>query len=289
MGIFDNLFGSKKKLGREILQEPYQIKGRKDIFEAAKPGALERLKRSGTTYPGQQIAGLSEFELQGLGTLGDYLESDMPTEGELFQAGKGELLKTLQGGYDPGESDYYKAFEKHKLRLLQEAKDRLAATTSARDKYFGGGRIATEGEMEEDVITDLGVFLGSLMERERERKLGAVGPAMEMTSYEELAPLGRVEASQTFGALPRQLEQAGLSAEYAEWVRALEDLGIPLDAALGLATYKPEYTYPLYAYQPGLMGGKEGIGYGGQGTSQGQQAGSILQILARLGSAGGTK
>lgn len=235
MGIF-----TKKEKTKEIEAFPGAAKMRGGLAGAAEPGALERIGRAGEKYPGPLVAALSEFEETGLEGLRDYLGKPLPTEGELYTSAVDEIAKTLAGEYDPAQGEYYKAYKTSVLRELEEAKDRLAAATSARDKYFGGGRIATTGELEESAVGDLALVLGQLAERERERRLTAVPQALGLTEYEEQAPVRRVEVSQQLGALPRIIEQMETDREYQEWVRALGDLGIALDTAKGLATYKPE-------------------------------------------------
>lgn len=233
------LFTKKEKVKLAPEAYPGQRAQLGGLAGAAQPGALERIGRAGEKYPGPLVAALSEFEETGLDQLRDFLGKPLPTEGELYTSAADEIMKTFSGEYDPAQGEYYKAYKTSVMRELEEAKDRLAARASAGDKYFGGGRIATEGEMEESALGDLAMVLGELFERERERKLGAVAPALGLTQYGEEAPVSRVAVSQQLGALPRLIEQAEMDAEYQEWIRALSDLGIALDTATGLATYSP--------------------------------------------------
>jgi len=290
MGFGDFLFGGSEQLTPQLLGTPTQIAGREDLLVESLKAALERLQRAGEPYPGQLpgTAGPSEYEQMGLEQLGQYLQGPLPSEGSLWGQAKGEIGKTLGGEeYDPVQGAYYQAYRSQVMRELEEAKDRLGAQTSARDKYFGGGRIQTTGELEETATGNLAMTLGQLSERERVRRLGAVEPAMRMTAFEEAEPLARVQASQTFGALPRQLEEAGLGAQYGEWIRQLQDLGVPLETAMTLAMYKPEYYYPTYSHTPGLLGGPSGLSMqptGGSGDAQ--KALSVLNsMMQMLGSA----
>lgn len=240
MGIFSKKKETKAVGAPESFPGAGAMRGR--LAKAAEPGALKRIGLAGTEYKGPLIAALSEFEETGLAGLKDWLGGELPTEGVMYKSAADEILKTLSGEeYDPAKGEYYQAYRTGVMRELEEAKDRLAARASAGDKLFGGGRIATEGELEESAVGDLALVLGQLAERERERRLGAVGPALGLTQYEEAAPLARVAASQQFGELPRLIEQAEMDAEYQEWMRALNDLGIALDTATGLATYQPSY------------------------------------------------
>ena len=271
MGMFDSILGSnkKKKSEPQLLEPAWQTQLREELAQKAKPKAMERLDLAGTAYPGQLTAPLSGPEQTGLKGLEGYLASALPTEGSLYGAAKGEVEKTLGGQeYDPIGGAYYQAYRTQVMRELEEAKDRLGAQTSARDKFFGGGRIQVAGELEEQATSDLAMILGQLFERERERKSEAVPEAMRLATFEEMAPLQRVEASQRFGALPRQVEQSALDAEYAEWIRQMTDLGIPLDVATGMSTYQPSY----FMEEPTPAGG----GYG-----------DIASVLGQIFSQGG--
>lgn len=277
MGIFDSLFGKKEKTVKPTTRE-FKLYDpmagyRSELAGAAKDPALERLRRAGEPYQGPLTAALSEFEEAGLMGLGEYLQSPIGTEGILYQSAEDEILKTLQGeAYDPASGPYYQAYRNQIMRELEEAKDRLAARASAGDKFFGGGRIATEGEMEESALGQLAVTLGGMAERERERRLGAVPRALEMTQYGEVAPVQRMATAFQFGQLPRLIEQAEMDAEYQEWIRALNDLGIALDTATGLATYQPRTA----------LVSTEGYMTGGETKPWVQDVGAIAQIVGML-------
>lgn len=273
------LFSKSKGVSLPPEAFPGQRKMVGTMAEAAKPGALRRIGRAGEPYKGPLVAALSEFEETGLAGLKDWLGTELPTEGVMYKSAADEILKTLSGEeYDPVHGKYYQAYRTGVMRELEEAKDRLAARASAGDKLFGGGRIATEGEMEESALGDLALVLGQLTERERERRLGAVPQALELTEYGERAPLGRVAASQMYGALPRLIEQAEMDAEYQEWMRALNDMGIALDVATGLATYSPgavvtggsKSWVQDVAGIMGLVGGIGGLFGGGGGGGSGE-------------------
>ncbi|MGD8787713.1 MAG: hypothetical protein PVJ60_09835 [Phycisphaerales bacterium] len=234
-------FSKKTKVKPLIL--PEQRSFLKTGLAESTPGAVERLRRSGEAYPGELSAPMSGFERKGLDTLEDWLGSSMPTESKLYGLGGQEYERTLGSDYyDPSEGKYYQAYREAVMRELKEAKDRLAARTSASDKFYSGGRVAGEAELEETAVGDLALVLGQLAERERERRLGTVPAALDFLTTGEAYPMARVAASQEYGGLPRELEQAGLDREYNEYIRQMQDLGIPLQTAVALATYKPDWT-----------------------------------------------
>jgi len=230
---------------------------RGELAGAAKPGALERIRRAGEAYPGELTAGLSRFEEMGLEGLEQYLLQPAATSSRLYGLGREELERTLAGEYDPfGEDgEYWQAYQTAMQREVEKLKDQLFARTAGLGKFFGGGTVKGLADIGEAASAQMGTTLAGLGERERERRLGAVPEAMRMTAFEETLPLQRVEAAQRFGALPRTLEQALLDRKYTEWMRQLSDLGIPLDVATGLATYQPSVM--MYGTPSGGGGGGE--------------------------------
>lgn len=234
-------FSKKTKTKPLIL--PEQRDFLKTGLEESTPGALERLERAGEPYSGELTAPMTGIEKGGLDTLEGWLGSDMPSDDPLFGMARGEYEKTLGSDYyDPAEGQYYQAYQQNIKRELQEAKDRLAAKTSARDQFYSGGRVAGEAELEETAMGKLIETLGLLTERERDKRLGVIPSALDLISQGEAYPLQRVNASQEYGGLEREIEQAGLDRQYQEFMRQMQDLGIPLDVAMALTTYKPDWT-----------------------------------------------
>lgn len=248
-----SLLGGNGRKGAKYI-EPESFPGakekRKKLFEAAEPGALGRLGLAGEGYQGPLVAALSEFEETGLEGLRDYLGQPLPTEGELYTSAVDEILKTLSA---EGDEEYKQAYKTKMMRELEEGMDLLASKTSARDKYFGGGRIETSGEMIEDYLAELAVIQAEVDERAKGRKMQAIQDALGFTQYAEEAPVQRIGVSQQYGALPRLIKQAEMDADYQEWLRALSDLGISLDTATGLATYQPGGTMVTGGGGGGLM------------------------------------
>lgn len=234
-GLFD------KDIKATPLNAPWQQKGLQDLGKAAQPGALERISRAGEPYGGQLVAGMSGAEQQSQDALTSYLAGSPATDDPLFQAAESELTNTLGGEtYDPVGGTYYQAYRNAAMRELRSSQDALASRTSASDQFFGGGRIAEEGNLQEGTTNALALELGRLTENERQNRLSAANQAMTMTQYKEQAPLQRISAAQELGALPREIEQAELDAAYQEWNRQLADLGIALDTYTGMLTYTPQ-------------------------------------------------
>lgn len=252
MGIFDPTV--------ESLEPDWQAELRKKVTGKAAGGAFERLNRAGEAYTGELTAPMSEQEKTGMDLLTKFLGT-AGTESPLYGQAESEFAKTLGGEYDPSASEYYKALRNSVLRELRLAKDRLASATSARDQYFGGGRIAETGKLEEGATNQLATVLGQLAEKERQNRLAVAQGVPAFVSARQGAALAPVAASQQYGALPRTIQQASDEAQYQEWLRQLNDLGIPLDTLLGLATYSPPMAVgesPFQQYAAMVSGAAKG-------------------------------
>jgi hypothetical protein len=236
MGFLDSIFGREKQDAPVSLMTPQQQSSQSTLLGRSTPLAESALGQYSQPYPGQLT---TEHEQKGLQTLGDYLGSTMPGDTPMMQGAQGELEKTFSGEYDPVAGTYYQAYRTAVLRELEQAKDRLAAETSAGDKYFGGGRIKETGELEEGATNNLAVVLGQLFENERQNRLNAVPMAASLTGANEAMTQGRVGASQQYGGLEFQ-------REYGDFLRQMQEMGIPLETAMSLSTHNNEYYQPGY-------------------------------------------
>jgi len=250
-----SLFGGGSKKPK-LLMLPEQRAAYQNLLPAATQKGMEFMQIGTQPYSGDLTAPMSEYETMGLGTLGEYLSSPMPTESNLFGLSQAELEKTLGGKeYDPASGPYYEAYRTNIMRELQQAKDRIAARASGRDALFGGGRMDQERQVEEGAMGSLSQVLGQLFENERARRLETVPLALQTMGWAEQVPQARVAASQEYGDLPRLIQQAELTARYQDFVRQLESMGMSLQAAISLATNKPEYWMPQPADTSGMASG----------------------------------
>jgi len=235
MGLFD-MFESKSETIK--LEDPWQGEGRKGLYDLADPTAQKRLAMAGTPYTGQMTAGMSDPEKTSVDLLSGYLQKD-PMDQDYVRNAKSALNETLEGTYDPVSSEYYKAFRSAVMRELGDQVDALSARTSASDRFFGGGRIAEEGDMREGAVNKLTLALADLQNQEQNRKQNAIGQAVSLAGQENQLAQSQIAAAQQYGQLPRLVEQAGLDAEYTEWLRQLADMGVSLDTVMQMLTYKP--------------------------------------------------
>jgi hypothetical protein len=250
-GGLSGLFGKKKP---KLLMLPEQREAYRTLLPAAIDKGRDFMQVGTEPYTGERVAPMSEYEDIGLGTLGDYLSSPLPTESSLYGLSAGELEKTLAGKeYDPATGPFYEAYRTNVMRDLQKLTDaiRQRAAGAGGRSVFAGGPVQEEREAALAGHANLAEVLGRMYEGERARRLGTVPLALQTMGWAEQVPQARVAASQQYGALPRMIEQAELDARYQDFIRQLQNMGMSLQAAVGLATSKPEYWMP----QPPDMSG----------------------------------
>ena len=255
----------------KLLMTPEQKEAYKVLLPSLTAKGKEFAEVGSQPYPGQMTAPMSQYETMGLKGLGEYLDTPMPTQSNMFGLTTDELEKTIEGReYDPITGPYYEAYRTNIMRELDQAKDRIAARSSSRDAFFGGGRLDQEREVEEGAMGSMAQVLGGLFENERQRRLNAVPMALNQMGWAENVPVSRIATSQQFGALPRQIEQQELTARYQDFVKQLTNMGMSMQAAVDMATSNPQYWMP----QP--------ADYSGIGKGLGS-----LAMLAMMGGGGG--
>jgi len=201
---------------------------------------LTRLMNANVQLPTRQVAGMSGAEQQGQSILGNIL-------------GGGAFA-------DPRTSPLYAGLRRESMAEEERAANALQRRQQGAGMYNSSTAAGAEGRMRGDFANRRQSLLGSLYESERARD----------------NPYTRLAASAQFGALPRQLEQAGNDAAYQQ------QMGTTLfpyqqQAALAgqLLNYQPWYQPQVYSEPSmfsqlagpigGLMGGAGGL-MGGLGA-----------------------
>jgi len=233
--VAESLFGKSKKGGETVSQEPMQT----DIQKAAGSKAWDWAKEymgdfvPGETYPGSFTAEKTPYETTGLNWLSQYLNA--PATGDLFGAAKSQVMDTLSGKYaDPESSPFIRSMKNIAQTELQDAINETRARRGARGSFFHSEGLTEERELTNRTLNNLNALIGQFIDTERGRMAEAVPQAQQLEQYESMAPLAKTEASQTYGALDRILEQNELEAQYNEWTRARAEKTMPLETTMGL-------------------------------------------------------
>lgn len=209
MGDF---FKSKKQTPEvAVVADPY-----KDVREPLNNYLNQNIGKV-TPYQGEQVAPMSSQEQKSLGTLDQYTGG---ADSSTYNAGKAQIEGTLNGKYDPTTSPYYQAVKAEAYRNLGDTQKGIADNAAGGGRYWSGARLQEQGRAGTDVANSLNTVMGDLANKERDRQMQMVPQAMSYGQYAEQAPLRQTEALQTYGALPRTINQATDQAAYEEWIRS---------------------------------------------------------------------
>jgi hypothetical protein len=265
---FDLLARTKTK----SLEPEWQSGLRNDLGQQALPKARERIIRAGDTYDGPLNAPMSDYQNQGMTALGRALDAGPATKTPEWAGIQEALQDQLGVGDDPAGKSYYQNYKTALLGELRAAEDRMGATRPGGATNFGN--------LGEDSEGAVAMVLARLAENDRARRQQAIPLGLEATAAEQRIPFDLVNASQQIGSLPRAIEQQALDADYQEWMRALNDLGVPLDTLAGLTTYNPGWAVNQNEGYLGEVAGAigailGGIFGGGKGAQLGYKAGNM--------------
>lgn len=248
MGFWDIFgFGKKSGGGETISPQPLMPSWQSGVGNNLSSWINQYLSQyhPGEAYSGQlSIKQPSSYENQGLGLLDSLLKA--PNTGDLYSAASNQLMDTLSGKFaDPSTSPFIKAMTTYANQSLGDAIDQSRATAGARGNFFSTAALRNESNLSERTQNFLNTVVGDFIQGERGRQIQAVPLAQDLEKYGSLvAPLSKIEASMTAGALPRLLEQADLERQYKEYQRQRTELsGVPTLGA-NLLGADINYGYP---------------------------------------------
>ena len=233
MGFFSDFFSTGGKT--EVVADPY-----KDVREPLVGFLNKRIGQPGPTYSGQRVAGMSDPERASIDFLNQY-QTGARGLGETGRAAKGEIMKTLEGNYDPSTSPYYQAVKAEAERNLSKTKEGIADRQAGAGGFFSGATQQMMTDADIGVNQYLAAVMGDLAEKERQNMLGVIPQAYAMDVAERNIPLETAMNLQAYGSLPRMLEQAGLDTGYEDWF--LSNIQYPMDIANLSAGVQTPPTY----------------------------------------------
>ena len=247
MGLLDSIFGGSKSDSPTVLEAfSGQSELLKNLATASNPKGLEAIGLAGQPFE-QLLASLSQYQQQGLSGLGDVLNRPLATQSPLFQQGQQAISGALEG-FDPFKDLRFKALQTNLSRELAKAKDRIAARSSSKDTFFGGGRIDQEREVEEASLGQMATLAGTLEAESRRNQLAAVPMAQQYAALADEEPRSRLQDMLFgLGAAPRQFEQESITAKNTEQQRILQELtNIGLNPSMQTSMFKPDFYVPSY-------------------------------------------
>ncbi len=242
----------------------------------------------GAQYSGALSAPLSSQEQTSLTQLSDF--QNQPATGDLFAAGKSQIMDTLAGKYaNPATSPYIQSTINLANQNLQTSIDQSRLGAGARGTYFTTPAMNQESTLRQNTQNQLQTVIGQFAQNERQNQLGAATTAQQMDQYGNLtAPLTQIAAGEQYGSLSRTVQQAALEAQYNAWLNQQKSAATPISAAENLYSTPAQYGIQSWtAPQTNSLTSLLSALGGGQGISSLGSSTGISSWLSSLFGAGG--
>lgn len=239
MGIFTQ----EKKL--QDLRTPEQIALGKDYT-----GSLSRALQGYT--PGQSTnldlnVSMTPQEQASLSYLNQYANNGSANN-QAFQAGLNQVLGVLNGSsLDVTQNPYYQSSIAEINRNNQAAIDAANRQAAARGDYYSTGSQRVVGDVLTDTANRKNTLLADLLNQERNRQDSAAMNAIGIGQYQINEPLNVTSALQTYGSLPRLIQESNLTRNYNDYLRQRQELSDALNQSGGASNYGgPVYGSTTY-------------------------------------------
>jgi hypothetical protein len=259
-------FSSKKK-NQTISPEQMMPEWQKNLGSQLGSWVSNNL---GNYTPGQAYTGsMPNLQMSGLENLGTDLATKFAqgNMGELFGAGKQQILDTLGGKYaNANTSPYIQSLSNLSKINLQDALDQTRASRGALGNYYSTQTVKGEGDVANKSQAQLNSLIGQWMQNERQNQLGAASTAANMGQWETMAPM---QAAFQYGGLQRTIDQADYENRYRDFERQRSELSqLP---GMALQTYQ---SNPMY-------------GFMGMNAPQSNASGDLMSLLGGASGQGG--
>lgn len=212
--------GAGTTVTQEPLVTPEQQEAMDIMMQYGKGGGLPGAAyKPGEAY-GEDLGeyGMTPTELAGQGKLMNLLESGAPEMMGLASDELRSLLTTDQ--YDPfSETGMYKPYKQQTLREIKEAQDRFKQGQAFGGTLFGTSTAEGMVDIETRGTEALSSKLAELYDQFTQRKFSAIPMALQTAGMGENIEMGRIGASQQYGALPRILKDMEAKEKYQDWMR----------------------------------------------------------------------
>jgi len=224
-------------------------------------------------FGGELTAGLSNLQqtsLEGLEQNALALASgSTPTQQLAIQA--------LEGLLNPNPTDFQDFFQSSVVDpALATFNEQILPSIGAKNakNFFSSGRLTQEELATEDLLDSLTAqaseFAFATQESAQNRTLQALGLVDTVTG----APIDQAIKLLEAGQIPQQIEQAGLTAEYTEFLRVQQEKALRIEQILGALNVQGVENIGIgLGGQEGLLGGLIG---GGGGSAIGGAIGGIF-------------
>lgn len=248
-------FGGKKKNNQVPLEPPEVTEARRRLAEYSKTGTYGNFTAGAEVPLGYGDYGMTGIEGQGQTALQDLLNQGLPSQ---YASGDAALMDYL--ATDPTDiAAQYDPFKAQVNRQIKESERGLKRSSGYAGNLYSTDTIRGLGDIQARGNETLTAQMAQLTDNALNRRLQAIPLAYQSGEAQQAAKLNQIQASQQYGALTRQLNDASIKARDAEILRRRQELQLPIQAAQTVAGQQSNYGVPSIETSPygdllGLVG-----------------------------------
>lgn len=245
----------KKKQSQVPLETPEQAAARRKLMGFADTGKFGDFTAGAEVPLGYGDYGMTGIEGQGQSALQDLLNQGLPSQ---YAAGDNALMDFLKT--DPADvSAQYDPFKTQVERQIADSNRALKRNAGFAGNLYSTDTIRGLGDIQARGNETLTAQLASLTDSALNRRLQAIPLAYQSGAGQQEAKLNQINASQQYGSLTRQLNDASIKARDAELLRRRQELQLPIQSAQTVAGQTANYGVPSVQTSPygdllGLVG-----------------------------------
>lgn len=227
------------------LETPEQRAARQKLLKFADTGTFGDFTAGASLPLGYGDFNMTDQEQAGLSELQKLLASGIPEQFQLGDAALASILNPdpnyVQSQFDP--------FKAQVDRQIGESVNAAKRDSAYNGNLYSSSAIRNIGDVYNRGNETLTSKLAELTDSALSRRASAIPLAYQAGQAKDNLVLNRVNASQQYGGLARQLNDASIKARDAELLRRRQELGLPIDAAKTVAGNNTPFGVPSVTTQ----------------------------------------
>ncbi len=244
------------------LETPEQRAARIKLMDFANTGKFGNFTAGAEVPLGYGDFNTTGQEQQGLSMLQQLLQSGQPGMFDQADTAISSLLNTSPDALGA----QFQPFNDILNRSINQSGDAFKRSAGFQGNLYSTATNRNLSDIQAQGNEQRAAKLADLTNQALDRKLSASGLALQSGQAREANTLGRINASQVYGGLTRQLNDASIKARDAELLRRRTELGMPINAASTVAGNNANFGVPSIT------------------TQQPSQLMDLLQLLVKGGS-----
>lgn len=242
-GSLGGSFDGDGETSQVPLETPEQRHARAALVNFMNTGRFGDFKAGEEQNLGYGDFGITGIEQTGQSKLQELLRGGIPSQYAMGDEALQSFLKP-----DPNQiATQFAPYNDLMDRSLMESNRSLKRGAGFAGNLYSTDTIRGLGDIQARGNETKSAELARLTNQQLDRKLQAVPLAYQSAQAQQGAKLEQIAASQSYGALTRQLNNAGIQARDAEILRRRSELQLPIQAAMSVAGTGAQFGVPSVA------------------------------------------